>query len=98
MSQFDEEDDDMARMACAEREVYGLTIKRLLAVPGHSLAVKRFLNGLDLAVNVSRRMPDESDVLRLKEMAWAYRRQMPKHLARKTNPNDPIVREMEETK
>lgn len=95
MNQFDEPDDDAARVASAERQLYGITIEKLLAVRGHSRGVQAFLKNLAFTVNVLRQMPGESDIKRIKEMAWQYRRQMPQHLARKTNPDDPVVREME---
>lgn len=98
MSQFDEPDDDAARVANAERQLYGITIEKLLAVPGHSRGVQAFLKNLAFTVNVRRQMPDEYDAKRIKELAWQYRRQMPQHLARKTNPNDPIVNELERVK
>lgn len=98
MNQFREDDDDAARMRIAERELYGITVKKLLSIPGHSRAVKRFLEDLDLSVNILRQMPGERDILRIKEMAWTHRRQMPRHLARKTNPHDPAVIEMEKTR
>lgn len=74
MSVLEEQGDDDAYMIRAERELYGSAIKKLLAIPGHSKAAKRFLERLDLRVNMLRQMPEAGEIDRLKDIAWACRR------------------------
>jgi hypothetical protein len=38
---------------------------------------------------------EPAQIDRVKDMTWKYRRQLPKHLAPKLPPHDPIVKEME---
>lgn len=89
------DDDDKARMANTEAKLLGVTVTKLLTVslPG---PVKRFVDEMDLQLNVFGRSVSRDQVQRIKDLAWEYRRQMPKHLAPKLPPHDPIVREMGE--
>jgi hypothetical protein len=84
--------DDAARLAAINRKAWRLTIEALRHVtmlPGHS--DKWRLRQL-VAVDLDR--ISDGQIAMLNRLAWRYRRQMPKHLVPKLNPDDPIVKEM----
>ncbi len=88
-------EEDAARQARSEGMYIGNVVTRLMAskameFPGNA----DFLKRLDLALNVMNGTPSRTDVERVKEMAWKWRRQMADSpLAPKLPPHDPIVRE-----
>ncbi len=92
--QHPEDDDDQARAERAEIDLYAITVTKLgtLELRG---AEGEFVRRMDLQLCILRRLPGTHDLQRLKDMAWKYRRQMPRHLAPKLPPHDPIVRELE---
>lgn len=95
MSQFNEPDDDAARLDWAQRQLLGGTVEQLLAIQDVQGIERGFLNGLDMRLNVLKQMPTQGDIEQLKILAWKHRRQLPRHSAPKLNPEDPVVREME---
>ncbi len=88
-SQPAEVDDDAARMAMSEQTVLRLTIAalgRVTMLPGHpDKARLRALARIDLG------RIDDAQIATMRRLAWRYRRQMPRHLAPRMNPDDPIV-------
>jgi hypothetical protein len=90
-----EADDDAARQAESERQLMGLTVKRLMesGLPKGS-GDARFLERMDLRITVNREMPTKAEIERIKALAWTHRRRMPRTLAPKLPPHDPIVKEI----
>ncbi len=85
-------DDDAARLALVETELLRRTLAALRQVIDayHRDARRlRELTRLDLT-----RISDE-DRDRLRDLAWRWRRKLPRALAPKLPPHDPIVRQME---
>ncbi len=96
MSQFDEPDDDAARLAKTFQTWCAMQVEKLLAVKAHLTQPERGqLRDLDTRLCVLRQAPRDSDIAWLKNLSWKYRRQLPRALAPKVNPQDPIVMEME---
>lgn len=89
-----EQDDDAARLAESERALMGLTVTRLkeIGLPKGS-GDARFLEQMDLRINVKRELPAKTEIERIKTLAWTHRRRMPRHMAPRLPPADPIVRE-----
>jgi hypothetical protein len=52
----------------------------------------RLMRGLKRA---DREWLDADQLDDLQRLAWRYRRQLPRHLVPRANPDDPVVREME---
>ena len=80
-----------ARVAAAEAEARRVLIKALrevIMLRDIDSAARRRL----VAADLDRWTRD--DQRDLDRMAWRYRRQLPRHLAPRLNPDDPLVREM----
>ena len=93
----DTPEQDEARLRQAEAALIRINVEKLMLVAanlpkGHG--DYRTIQALDESLNVYRRLPTSGQIAQVKALAWQYRRQMPKHLAPKLNPHDPIVREM----
>jgi hypothetical protein len=88
--------EDEHRQAQTERLYFGKLVERLLATGAKDFpATRDFLQRMDLSLNVMRQEPNRADIVRVKQIAWDWRREMRgSALAPKLNPNDPIVREM----
>jgi hypothetical protein len=90
------DDDDQARMEKAVVDALAIAVTRLKAV---SMAMggadARFIRNMDLTLCTLRKMPEQGQVQKIKELAWKYRRMIPAGIAPKLPPGDPIVREME---
>jgi hypothetical protein len=88
--------EDAARVNGSIVKMLGITVEKIraLKLPASS-PEGRFIEAMDMRLNVLHQMPADDQVQRIKDMAWKYRRRMPVHLAPKLPPNDPIVQEME---
>ena len=71
-----------------------ITALRALQLPPASAEAK-FIERMDLQLNVFHRAADKNDVRMIKRLCWNYRRQMPAPSRPKLPPDDPVVREME---
>ncbi len=88
------DEDDKARMAQSEVKLLGITVEKLKSVSELTAEERRFVEAMDLQLNVFRKIVERGEVQRIKDLAWKYRRKMPSHLAPKLPPYDPIVVEM----
>jgi hypothetical protein len=82
---------DAARLASAETELRRVLIRALrdvIMLTDSDTAVRRRLVAADLARWTREEQRD------LDRLAWKYRRRLPRHLAPRLNPDDPIVRGM----
>ncbi len=96
MSQFDEPDDDAARMEKTFQQWCAMQVEKLLSIKAHLTQAERGqLRDLDTRICILRQTAREADIAWLKNLAWKYRRALPRALAPKMNPQDPIVMEME---
>lgn len=90
------DDDDDARTKRAIANFLGITVAKLATLGLHKgYPEGKFIEGMDVRLNVLKQLPADNEVQRIKELAWKYRRQMPRSLAPKLPPHDPIVQEME---
>jgi hypothetical protein len=94
-AQPEADDDDAARVEKALIQVWAIHVEKLvgLKLPTHTLdggTIER----LDVKVCVLRQMPSDYEIRLIKDLAWKYRRQMPRDQAPKLPPHDPVVQEM----
>ncbi len=91
-----ESDDDGARVSGSIVKMLGITVEKMLTLKLPSGSPEgRFIEAMDMRLNVLHQMPSDDQVQRIKDLAWKYRRRLPAHLAPKLPPGDPIVQEME---
>ncbi len=91
-----EADDDAARMERTEVQWLSMSVQKLLSVKQHLKPdERRFVDDLDTRVCVLNQHPGAQKVEQIKALTWKYRRQLPRALAPKLPPHDPIVKEME---
>lgn len=96
MSQFDEPDDDAARMANTFQKWCAMQVGKMLAIKESLTQAERGqLRDLDTRICVLRQAATDTDIAWLRKVAWKYRRALPRAQAPKLNPEDPIVMEME---
>jgi hypothetical protein len=90
----DTPEQDAARVAQTEAVWLGRVVARLMQSGAMEFPAScEFLKRADLMINVMHDVPNATDIARIKEMAWKWRRSMPAHAAPKLPPHDPIVRE-----
>lgn len=95
-AQPERDDDDAERLAWAQMQLLGRIVERLLAVRSKlKLAEQKFLDEMNTCVAVLREHPGDEAVQQLKDLEWVYRREMPRQVAPKLPPRDPIVMERE---
>ncbi|MHB1305358.1 MAG: hypothetical protein ACYCZB_18185 [Acidiphilium sp.] len=88
-------EEDAARQAQSEAKFIGCTVERLLQTRAMEFpASAEFLRRLDVEINVLHRIPSRADVARVKELAWKWRREMPRPIAPMLPPHDPVAKEM----
>ena len=91
-SDRDTPEQDAARARLATRRVLELTIGALRMVTMPPSSPDRWR--LRTLVHADLDTISAEHIALLAQLAWRYRRQLPKHLAPKLNPDDPIVRSM----
>ncbi len=90
------EDDDEARVAKALIQAWALNVQKLVNLRNAiAPAERRTVEALDLKICVLRQMPADHEIRQIKDLAWKYRRQIPRALAPKLPPHDPVVQELE---
>ena len=89
------QDDDAARVRLAENAALRLTMGALRAVPQPFWGLdKRFI---DYVCRMAPEHLSEKQRDHVNRVAWRLRRYLPQHLKTRLNPDDPIVREMQDT-
>lgn len=87
--------EDAERQARSEAKFIGCIVGRLMETRAMEFpAAAESLKRLDLEINVLHRLPSRADVERVKALAWTWRREMPRSIAPKLPPDDPIAQEL----
>jgi hypothetical protein len=95
--QVAEHDDDAVRVEKAVVQALSIPVRNLVALQlAKGSPEGRFVEAMDVMVCVFRQMPAREEVKRIKELAWKYRRRMPRGGAPKLPPADPVVQQMED--
>lgn len=91
----DTPEQDRDRQRRSEAMFLGKVVERLLAI-GHLQTARNraFVIEMDRKLNVFREVPSSADIAAIKQMAWDKRHILPRFIAPKLPPGDPIVKEM----
>lgn len=93
----EQDDGDDARVNGSIINMLGITVTKLGTLGLDKICPEgKFIEAMDVRLNVLKQMPSDAEVQRIKELAWKYRRRLPTHIAPKLPPYDPIVQEMEQ--
>jgi hypothetical protein len=90
----DNEEDDARRIAQALCVFLRPTVSALKTLMFELREERSFVERMDLLLAAGS-APNDADVRRIKDLAWKYRRKLPKGRAPVLPPHDPIVQEME---